>query len=498
MPDTHSQSLQPSTGVFSQATRSPQHIPKQEPSSAPIHDPSLTPASEYPPPRIVLIDDQPSSAPIVEFSESSAPIYDLDLCTPPPKAMSLYIAVLPRMDNSSGGQYTGLRSLSIFALQLAFFLSLTIVAILGLAGVLELNINSWSNFPHRYNGIQGELFDYAMIMVPGAAIALPWVFLRTTTLPFVACTLMGVLTSNRHHNSVVAAACAILVLFYFSLQLYHAEKLKFTKSVLANTIEEKPLYRFIIAIAGLGLAIHLFYSLLFALVVTAYGQPTANLSYALPYILIVLSYMSYIWTSQVLTNTIYASVAALTASHYHPAGSPPRDSTLSILQRVYTKSLGSICYASVETLIYTFYLGFQVHRPFSPKYDLYNVATYGMDHHTARKDILTRFGHLRMTRMPESFSKDRLLMGYALLAGTVSGFYFYLFSIDNVHTLCIGILASMQSMFTAAAAVDAAATSVVIAMAHDPIAFAKAFPELFSKMKELDDEFAIELQFMSP
>lgn len=181
MPDTHSQSLQPSTGVFSQATRSPQHIPKQEPSSAPIHDPSLTPASEYPPPRIVLIDDQPSSAPIVEFSESSAPIYDLDLCTPPPKAMSLYIAVLPRMDNSSGGQYTGLRSLSIFALQLAFFLSLTIVAILGLAGVLELNINSWSNFPHRYNGIQGELFDYAMIMVPGAAIALPWVFLRTTT-----------------------------------------------------------------------------------------------------------------------------------------------------------------------------------------------------------------------------------------------------------------------------------------------------------------------------
>lgn len=58
-------------------------------------------------------------------------------------------------------------------------------------------------------------------------------------LPFVACTLMGVLTSNRHHNSVVAAACAILVLFYFSLQLYHAEKLKFTK------VYDTPLFSFV-------------------------------------------------------------------------------------------------------------------------------------------------------------------------------------------------------------------------------------------------------------
>lgn len=85
------------------------------------------------------------------------------------------------MSNPSDGQYTGLRSLSIFALQLAFFLSLTIVAILGLAGSLELKINNWGNFPLRYKGIQAELSEYAMAMVPGAAIALPWVFLRTTT-----------------------------------------------------------------------------------------------------------------------------------------------------------------------------------------------------------------------------------------------------------------------------------------------------------------------------
>ncbi|KAF9300123.1 hypothetical protein BGZ74_008281 [Mortierella antarctica] len=315
-------------------------------------------------------------------------------------------------------------------------------------------------------------------------------------LPFAACTLMGVLTLNK--NSAVAGTCAILGLFYFSLQYYHARKLKFTKSVLTNTIEETSLYRSIIAIASAGLAIHLFYSLLFALVVTAYGQPTANLSKALPYVLIVLSYISYIWTSQILTNIIYASVAALSASHYHPAGSPPKDSASNILKRICTKSLGSICYASLETFIYMFYIGFKVDRPFSSKYALYNVATYGMDHATARKDMRTRLGHLRMTQMPESFSKDSLLMGYAALAGGVSACYFFLFILDNVHTICIGVLASMQAVFTAAAAVDAAATSVVIAMAHDPAAFARAFPDLFSRMMELDDEFAIELQFMSP
>ncbi|KAG0017588.1 hypothetical protein BGZ81_010668 [Podila clonocystis] len=434
MVDTHSQSLQPTTGISPQTIRSPQYIPEQEPSSAPIHDPSLTPALECdPPPRIVLIDDQPSSAPIAEFSESSAPIYDPDLSTPPSKDTSLRIIVLPRMNNPAGTRYTGLRSLSTFVLQLMFFLSLTIVAILGLAGVLELEVNNLANFPIRYNGIGSELGAYVIIMVPGNS--------------------MGY---------------------------------------------EKPLYRAIITIAGTGLAIHLLYSVLFALVVTAYGQPTANLNVALPYILIVLSYISYVWTSQVLTNTIYASVAALSASHYHPAGSPPKDSARNILKRVCTKSFGSICYTSLKTFFYMFYLGLKVDRPFSPKYALYNVATYGMEHQTACRDIRTRLGHLRMTRMPESFSKDRLLIGYAVLAGGVSGCYFFLFISDNVHTICIGILASMQSVFTAAAAVDAVATSVVIAMAHDPAAFARDFPYLFSMMKELDDnDFVIEMQSMS-
>ncbi|KAG0092767.1 hypothetical protein BGZ92_008664 [Podila epicladia] len=317
-------------------------------------------------------------------------------------------------------------------------------------------------------------------------------------LPYAVCAVLAVVASNSYGNSAVAGTCAVMILFYFSLQLYYARKLKFTKALLANTIEETPLYHSIITIAGAGLAIHVFYSILFALVVTAYGQPTANLSKALPYVLIVLSYISYVWTSQVLTNIIYASVAALSASHYHPAGSPSKVSTSKVLKRVCTKSLGSICYASLETFIYMFYIGFKVDGPSSSKYALYNVATYGMDHATARKDMRARFGHLRMTQVPESFSKDTLLMSYAVLAGCMSAFYFYLFILSNVHTICIGVLASMQAVFTTAAAVDAAASSVVIAMAHDPAAFAKAFPDLFSRMKELDDDLAIELQFMSP
>ncbi|KAF9387747.1 hypothetical protein CPB97_002139 [Podila verticillata] len=511
MLDNHTPSLQPTTGTFPQATRSPQYVPDQEPSSAPIHDPSLTPAPEYdPPPRIVFISDQPSSAPIVEFLESAAPIYDPNLSKPPPKATSLNIAVLPRMKTSAGDQYTGLRSLSLFTLQLIFFLVLTIVAILAFAGVLELNTNNWGNFPIHYRGIQSDLGDYAIAMAPGAAIALPWLFLRTTTekitfsskvvlrLPFVACTLLGIVASNSEKNSAVASSCGILALFYFSLQLYHGSKLKFTKIVLECTVDEKPLYHAIITIASAGLAIHILYSLLFALVVTGYGQPTSRLDKVVPYILIILSYISYLWTSQVLANTIYASVAARTASHYHPAGSPPGDSTRTILKRVFTKSLGSISYASLESCLYMLYQGYQVHGPLSPKYALYNVATYGMDYHTARKDIRTRLAQLKMTRIPESFSRDRLVIGYALLAGILSTIYFFLFIHDNVHTICIGVLASMQTVFTAAAAVDAVVASVCLATAHNPVAFAKAFPYLFGRMKDMEDEFAAELEYLSP
>ncbi|KAI9242499.1 MAG: hypothetical protein BYD32DRAFT_208957 [Podila humilis] len=510
MLDNHTPSLQPTMGTFPQATRSPQYVPDQEPSSAPIYDPSLTPASEYdPPPRIVLINDQPSLAPIAEFSESAAPIYDPNLCTPPPKTTGLNIAVLPRMKTPAGDQYTGLRSLSLFTLQLIFFLVLTTIAILAFAGVLELNTNNWGNFPIHYRGISSDLGDYTIAMAPGAAIALPWVFLRTTTekitfsskvmlrLPFVACAVLGIVTSNGQENSV-AAGCGILAFFYLGLQLYHGPKLKFTKIILENTIDEKRLYYAIITIAGAGLAIHLLYSLLFALVVTGYGQPTSRLNKVLPYILIILSYISYLWTSQVLANTIYASVAALTSSHYHPAGSPPEDSTRTILKRVFTKSLGSISYASLESRLHMFYQGCNVHKPFSPKYALYNVATYGMDYCTARKDIRARLAQLKMALIPESSSRDRLVIGYALLAGILSTFYFFLFIHDNVHTICIGVLASMQTVFTAAAAVDAVVASVCLAMAHNPVAFAKAFPYLFGRMNNIENEFAAEFEYLSP
>lgn len=364
----------------------------------------------------------------------------------------------------------------------------------------------------------------------------------------MACTLLGIVASNSEKNSAVASSCGILALFYFSLQLYHGSKLKFTKVkreenhtprmqvyptcgmhdlalavvcfamkrnerrgkenilffnrfpqiVLECTVDEKPLYHAIITIASAGLAIHILYSLLFALVVTGYGQPTSRLDKVVPYILIILSYISYLWTSQVLANTIYASVAARTASHYHPAGSPPGDSTRTILKRVFTKSLGSISYASLESCLYMLYQGYQVHGPLSPKYALYNVATYGMDYHTARKDIRTRLAQLKMTRIPESFSRDRLVIGYALLAGILSTIYFFLFIHDNVHTICIGVLASMQTVFTAAAAVDAVVASVCLATAHNPVAFAKAFPYLFGRMKDMEDEFAAELEYLSP
>lgn len=133
-----------------------------------------------------------------------------------------------------------------------------------------------------------------------------------------------------------------------------------------------------------------------------------------------------------------------------------------------------------------------------PKYALYNVATYGMDHCAAHKDIHTQLAQLKMTRMPKSFSRDRLVIGYALLAGLLSTLYFFNFIINNVHMICIRVLTSMQTVFMAAAAVDAVAVSVCLSMARDPVAFAKAFPYLFCRMKDIEDEFAVELEYLPP
>lgn len=55
----------------------------------------------------------------------------------------------------------------------------------------------------------------------------------------------------------------------------------------------------------------------------------------------------YYWTSQVITNIVYATVAGVAAAHYLPSKTQSETCFKSCLNRVCTTSLGSICYASL-------------------------------------------------------------------------------------------------------------------------------------------------------
>ncbi|KAG0011010.1 hypothetical protein BGZ81_002437, partial [Podila clonocystis] len=154
------------------------------------------------------------------------------------------------------------------------------------------------------------------------------------------------------------------------------------------------------------------YNLLFLSVMIRLDALTGDISKSLLYVVVVFSYLSYCWTSLVLTNVIYTLVACVSAAHYLPSKAY-EGSVLQILNRVtWTKSLGSICYGSSTPLgpiSQLFRTSWKEIKSSAYKYALYNVAVYGMDYDSAADDIRTRMAELQVSDLLEHFVVTQLL-----------------------------------------------------------------------------------------
>lgn len=120
-----------------------------------------------------------------------------------------------------------------------------------------------------------------------------------------------------------------------------------------------------------------------------------------------------------------------------------------------------------------------------------------MDYHKAVVDIETSLAKSGMAPSLKKCVMDKALIMNALICGIVSGVYFYGIAENNVHILCICILATIQMVFTVGAAAEAAVASVFIAIACNPVAFARLHPLLIKDIWSLDSEIPEVLNLVS-
>ncbi|KAF9383243.1 putative choline transporter, neither null mutation nor overexpression affects choline transport [Podila verticillata] len=223
-----------------------------------------------------------------------------------------------------------------------------------------------------------------------------------------------------------------------------------------------------------------------------------------------LCYLSYFWTSQVITNIVYATVAGVSSAHYLPSKNLSENSFKTILKRVCTTSLGSICYGSliitpvqivrsVSNRLRTSTDDGDVYcvscldaligcvRGFNTsinKYAFYDVATYGKPFLPAARDTWSSIESRRIDVLLRDYT-----LGYVLLVHAI--FYAVLcFSIGvefsefgSLYFVAAGCMA-IQIVFTAGAAADASAASALVALAKDPLVFAKTNADLFAELRE--------------
>lgn len=110
---------------------------------------------------------------------------------------------------------------------------------------------------------------------------------------------------------------------------------------------------------------------------------------AMPYLVILFGHLSYLWTSLVITNIVYATAAGLTPAYFLPG--PPtwqkRKPFLQVLKRVCITSLESVCYGSstpLEPVSQFVKAPWAMIRSFAFKQACYNVTGHGMDWTTPR------------------------------------------------------------------------------------------------------------------
>ncbi|KAF8952828.1 putative choline transporter, neither null mutation nor overexpression affects choline transport [Haplosporangium bisporale] len=204
---------------------------------------------------------------------------------------------------------------------------------------------------------------------------------------------------------------------------------------------------------------------------------------------------------RVITNIVYATVAGVSSAHYLPSKNLSENSFQTILKRVCTTSLGSICYGSliitpvqivrsVSNRLRTSTDDGDVYcvscldaligcvRGFNTsinKYAFYDVATYGKPFLPAARDTWSSIESRRIDVLLRDYT-----LGYVLLVHAI--FYAVLcFSIGvefsefgSLYFVAAGCMA-IQIVFTAGAAADAT---------KDPLVFAKTNADLFAELRE--------------
>ncbi|KAF9333021.1 hypothetical protein BG006_004088 [Podila minutissima] len=256
-------------------------------------------------------------------------------------------------------------------------------------------------------------------------------------------------------------------------------------------LSKENLHNFLLKISLAGLFVQLIYSWWVSIVVSGFGPKTNEVHPALPFVLMGISYLSFLWTSLVITNIIYATVAGVSAIRFLPAKASSRADSIDVLTHVLTTSLGSICYGSssafgpVSRILKT---PWRTLRSFAFKHTFYNVAVYGMDYDSAAKDLQPRIAGLKVASLLDQCIIPQLLIANAICSGLTAGTLARVFVGLNHHYIAISVLGAMQIVFAAGAATESALGSVFAAMAHDPEGFARSNPELAKQIDELYGE----------
>jgi hypothetical protein len=112
-----------------------------------------------------------------------------------------------------------------------------------------------------------------------------------------------------------------------------------------STLSRK--HRSILVLSYVGLGAQLFLSFLISLITCAKNFYIDEFQSDGYLAMMVLCYLSYFWTSQVVTNIVYATVAGVSSPHYLPSKTSSENTFKTVLKRVCTTSLGSICYGSL-------------------------------------------------------------------------------------------------------------------------------------------------------
>ncbi|KAG0033562.1 hypothetical protein BGZ81_008138 [Podila clonocystis] len=401
-------------------------------------------------------------------------------------------------------------SLYVFIFQVVVSVALTIVAILGYTGIFKLPFPSpdEKNFPHYSSSLGNVAAKSVAGMEVSAGLALSMLSVLSipsygsVTTVFNVAILVSFIVGALLARTTLAVGMGILVLgaILLAVRIFFNTRITSTKILLTTVVANKSMTNNVFIISLTGLFVQVIYSVIFSIVVTGYGPVTAKAYAPLPYILIVLSYLSYLWTTQVITNIVYATTVGVAAAYYQPHEPQGQDTLLTVLKRVVTTSLGPICYGSstfIRSVFMCIYTCYPVVKPIAVKYSFYHVVVHGLDFRKASKKVRAQFGTLKEKKTLDTLMLEWLLLVTALLVALLSGaMYWVKDEVPNVHIVIAAMLASVQMVLTAGAAANAVVDTMFVVLAQDPVEFAASHEELVGKILGLSggDTVGVELQ----